>query len=559
MKEWKNKRNQKKAIARLAAEKDAAKKIAHVNKVFLKNITEALPQYVFWKDLHSIYLGCNKNYATLVGLNSPDEIVSKTDNDLHWQPIGHTTATFQKGDKDTILGQPITNQEEILALTNGKTLITLVSKLPIMDEGKIIGIVGYFTDITELKKKEQELIKAKKEAETANEAKSAFMANISHDIRTPLTGMIGMSEILLKEVESERGREAAENLLKSSNLLLDLLNEVIEVTRLASEELPMHQNKFSMKDLIDNLVILEMPSINEKGLSLIINYDNRIPHYLIGDEKRIHRILLNLISNAIKFTLEGRIEIAVNLAKEKKDHVVVKVLITDTGVGISREDQKIVFSRFTRLTNSHKGQHKGSGLGLSIVKQFVSDIKGKIYLRSKEGKGTTFSCIIPFKKINPADLEYQESKYPSKKDILFTREQVVDLSDIGKGIKVLLVEDSEITQMAEKNILEEMGCEIITADTGEEALRLFKKETYDVVFMDVGLPGKDGCQVAKEMRRWESERGQHAIIIALTAHIEEDSEQQCLKAGMEYVITKPMRKENVRAVFKRFSLKSKKN
>ena len=335
-------------------------KTGHATEIFLRNITRVLPQYVFWKDVNSVYLGCNKNYASLVGLSSPEEIIGKTDDDLNWQPLGHTSEMFKRGDKETILGNPITNQEEVLVFPDGKTMITLVSKLPILDQGGVIGIVGYFTDITELKNKENELIKAKKQAESANEAKSVFMTNISHDIRTPLTGMIGTAKILYKEIKTDQGKEAARNLFSAANVLLDVLNEVIEVTKLASADMPVYDVKFNMRRLIDGIFKLVRPSAHEKNLAFHVDYDQSIPTYLIGDQRRIHRIVLNLVSNAVRFTSKGQVRVEACLSKEEGRDVVLKIMVRDTGVGIAPADQQIIFSRFTRLDVAYKNNHKGS-------------------------------------------------------------------------------------------------------------------------------------------------------------------------------------------------------
>lgn len=556
----KNKEQTRYDVVRLIKEKESANQAAHINEIFLKNITHALPQYVFWKDVYSVYLGCNKNYATLVGLKSPEDIVGKTDNDLNWQPVGHTVDTFQKGDQDTIAGHYITNQEEVLALPNGKTLITLVSKLPIIDDNKVIGIVGYFTDITELKNKENELIKAKKLAESANEAKSAFMTNISHDIRTPLTGVIGMTRILLKELKSKQGREAAYNILMAGNALLNLLNEVIEFTKLGAEDLPLNEVKFSMKEVIHNIIMLETPSAHEKKLQLIIHYDDRVPNYLIGDQKRIHRILLNIISNAIKFTPQGTVEISVKVAKRKGKNIILKVFVKDTGIGITPENQQIIFSRFSRLESAYKGNYKGSGLGLSIVKQFISEIDGEVYVESKENEGATFTCIFPLKK---ALLDEAENKanLTSKEDLIQELESIRLAAETAHPLpfsaKILLVEDHKIAQLAVKNLLQEMQCEVVTADTGEAAFELFKKDKFDLIFMDMGLPGKNGCEITREMRKWEKQNNQHTPIIALTAHIDEDNKQQCLNAGMENVVTKPLKDEAASSILNTFVYHSK--
>lgn len=570
----KNESPTNKEFLRLVKENESAKQIAHINRIFLQNIAEALPQYVFWKDLNSVYQGCNKNYANLVGLNSPEDIIGKTDNDLDWQPLGDTATTFQKGDRYTISGHPITNQEETLAFSDGKILITLVSKLPILDNGKVIGIVGYFTDITELKQKEVELLKAKEQADAANQAKSAFIANISHDIRTPLTGMIGMTQILSKELSSQQGKEAVHNLLMAENVLLELLNDVIETSKLNSENLPVYEVKFSMKELVNHIYMLFLPSVEVKKLELVVQYDKNIPTFVLGDQTRIHRILLNLVSNAVKFTQEGKIEIQLILAKQKRRNVILKMIVKDTGIGISAEHQETIFSRFTRLEAAYKGTHKGSGLGLSIVKQFISDIEGEIYVESQASEGSTFICVFPLKKVlldepkNNSTIKINTQSFPLLKpttDLILQNEpkknqsenEVEQITETQWGcqrkINLLLVEDNKIAQMGTKSLLKkEINCEVATADTGEIALELCRENKYDLIFMDVGLPGKNGCETTQAIRMLEKQKGYHTPIIALTAHVDESNKQQCLQAGMEEILTKPLKKETAATILNAF-------
>ena len=236
------------------------------SSLFEKIFTRSLPQYIFWKDKKSVYLGCNENFARLVGLKRPEDIIGKTDLDLNWQPTGHSAEEFRRGDQETLNGHPLTNQEEILALPNGKKLITLVSKLPILDDHhRVLGIVGYFSDITPLKKKERALRQAKRQAEAANQAKSVFITNISHDLRTPLTGLLGMAEVLQQEVQTAQGKAAASDLLKAGQVLLNLLNEVIEFSRCESGDLPVQAIKFDLSTAIQNIVELLKPSAQEKS------------------------------------------------------------------------------------------------------------------------------------------------------------------------------------------------------------------------------------------------------------------------------------------------------
>ncbi len=391
---------------------------ATITGLFLKQFTRFLPNYLFWKNSHSVYLGCNQRYAELMGLSSPEAIIGKTDRELPFQPGGDSAALFQQGDQATLTGRPLTNQEETLALPNGQTMITLVSKLPILDQdGRAVGVVGYFSDITELKDKERELRAAKRQAEAANQAKSAFIANISHDIRTPLSGLVGFAEITAAELSAAQERENLQYLVQSGNALLKLLNEVIEYSRLECSALPPVTAKFNLVQLLNNVVALEKPSIMEKNLKLSITIDPHIPVYLVGDAVRLHRILLNLISNAIKFTSQGFIKISAELAHQQDQELILKLVVQDSGIGILADQQAQIFSPFVRLIPSYQGQYTGSGLGLAVVKQFIDDLHGEIYVDSQEQRGSTFTCLIPCRQALMEDgknaVDFQPFQSPS--------------------------------------------------------------------------------------------------------------------------------------------------
>lgn len=506
---------------------------AHITEVLFKNITQSLPQYLFWKDAHSIYLGCNQQFAELVGLSSPDDIVGKTDHDLHWQATGHTAEFFQKGDQETMDGHPVTNQEEWLLLPNGKKLITLVSKLPILDEQHhVLGVVGYFTDITELKEKEQALQHAKQQAEVANRAKSQFIANISHDLRTPLCGLLGMARILLQEINTARGKKTAQHLLEAGQTLLRLLNEVIEFTQLTTEAWPLAENTFSLKNLIQDIVQLVTPSVEEKNLRITVHYNKRLPSLLCGDSARLRRILFNLVSNAVKFTHHGAIEITTTLANPKTQPWIIQIAVKDTGTGIPAEQLPFIFARFSRLHPACNGQYAGMGLGLALVKQLLADMKGEIAVSSELGHGSVFTCQVPLRKPR-LDLM---ARAPAKS-------VQVPQSKFGR---VLLVEDNRLIRLAVQNQLTTLGCRVYLAENGAQALQRARDNHYDLILMDIGLPDKNGCDVAREIRSQMDNPNRYTPIVALTAHIDADHEHLCFAAGMQRVLIKPLQIEQAR-------------
>lgn len=508
----------------------AASERLDATQILIKNITNSLPQYLFWKDANSTYLGCNMNFAEFVGLNSPDDIVGLTDYEIGWKKTGATAETFRKGDQATLNGSPVVNQEEVLVSPGGQTLITLVCKLPILDPKtkQALGVVGYFTDISDIKRKELELLEAKKHAEEADKAKSIFMMNISHDIRTPLTGIIGMAKIIADDATTPRIKEAADNLIKAGNALLDLHTGVMEIAHLDSTTLLKQSTTFEIKQLLHNLELLSAPALRGKQLALHIDYDPNLDGAVIGDEKRLFKVMLNLVNNAIKFTTKGHVTVSTKLAEQSEQALTLLLKVEDTGIGIPKNKQKIIFSQFTRLAPTYESEHSGVGLGLSIVKQFIDELSGSISVESEPGKGAAFSCSIPLKKASSQNSMPKASPISSQAPV---PDSITN---------ILLVEDNHIAQLAVTHQLGKIACHIDAAENGEVALQKFTTHNYDLVLMDVGLPDMSGYAVTQRMREWEGNNNVFTPIIALTAHIDKENKHACIEAGMNDVFTKPL-------------------
>ena len=295
-------------------------------------------------------------------------------------------------------GVPIQRREET-TLKDGRTLTFLVTKMALRDEhGKIIGTMGNAVDITAEKNAfiQQE---AFKKAEMANKAKSETIADMSHDLRTPLTGILGMAELLEKRVP-EKDKEVAHTISRASKALLNLFNEIIEDIKIETGQLPLREDTIEVRAVVEDIVDLLIPSIEDKHLQLSINIDDAVPAFIVGDHSRFRRILLNLVSNSIKFTQKGEIVISIQLSKPINDHdIALQISVKDTGVGIPEDQLQHVFKRFTRLPSAYQGAVQGVGIGLSIVKQFAQDMNGNVEVKSKEGEGTSFICRLPFNNI----------------------------------------------------------------------------------------------------------------------------------------------------------------
>jgi two-component system, OmpR family, aerobic respiration control sensor histidine kinase ArcB len=522
------------------------KKADRLLQISVKHLLHALPQFVFLKDVNSIYLGCNAHFARLLGLSSSEDIIGKTDLDLRWQPAGHTAEDFRRADQDTLHGHPVTNQQETLVLPNGKKLITLVSKLPIEDEDHtILGLVGYFSDITALKEQERELKHAKQQAEAANRAKSIFITNISHDIRTPLTGIIGAAQ-LMAQPDAPKNQAITTDLIQAAEGLLQFLNQVIDFSKWESGDLPIYHTKFNIRELVDHVLGLFRVAAQEKALKFQGHVDEQLPLYWIGDRLRLQRILLNLVSNAVKFTAQGSVDVTVSLAGKQRRKHILQMVVQDTGVGIPPELQPLIFTRFSRLHPAYEGRYPGAGLSLALVKRMIDELGGEIYVDSAEHQGSTFTCLIPLRPALLPDARYVSHPPPAKKPaadatLRLTAVQPTLSSPLHRQT-LLLVEDNPLVQLAVKSQLETLKVAVDTADQGTEALLKIKTVDYAGIIMDLGLPDQDGCTVTQAIHAWQRRHNRPlSPVVALSAHlVDETQRQRCLAVGMIDAFTKPL-------------------
>lgn len=526
---------------------------------FVFELLKQVPAYIFWKNKSSVYLGCNNAFAYSLGLSSPEEIIGKTDYDLPTTKA--ESDAFRADDKQVIASKkPKLSIEEYQTRPDGSKVALLTNKVPLLDkENNVVGILGIYYDITERKKKEEELKEAKEKAEAASRAKSMFLANMSHDIKTPIAGIISTAEYLAHLANDPDFRNRADDIVQSGLRLMELMIEIIEVSRLEVRQTTRTQTRFNLKNLIDDIVQLIKPAINEKAFDLNVEYESKIPAFLTGDRWHLYRVILNLLSNAIKFTKEGSITISVETIKQTKKTITLKICIIDTGIGIPKDKQAVIFDNFTRLTPSYEGIYKGTGLGLYIVKQFVKAMDGEIYVESEEGKGSKFICIVAFK--IPLDQTASETERKSIEKIRSIKDSesasVIAANIFGdksnfKNIKILLVEDNMISSRSAKGTLEKLGCTVDTAFSGTEALQLFKPGKYDLIFMDLGLPDMEGVEVTKKIRQQENNSQKATKIIALSAHVDDEIRRSCLSGGMDSAITKPLLIEHVVAILRTF-------
>jgi len=518
----------------------ALKKIENKQKDtanYLRCIMEYIPGYVFWKDQNLKILGCNANFAKVAN-ETVDSIIGKSDYGLPWTKV--QADQYRTDDLDVMLTScPKLNIEETMRYADGSQAALLTHKMPLKNtEGKVIGVIGIFSDITDRKKAENELREAKEQLEIANQAKSQFIANMEHDIRTPASGIASLTALLASTETEPTKKENLELLANSAEQLLTVLTEILEFHSIEDGQAPLLEKRFSLRRIIQNVVNLEVPIAKMKDLKLETKIAANIPEFLIGDDFRTYRILLNLIGNSVKFTKKGKVTINVNLTENKKKTFTIKTLIADTGIGIPKDKQNEVFEKFSRLSPSSENHYTGSGLGLRVVKQFINEMGGEIYVESELGKGTTFTCLIPYKKCL-ANESLEES--------VSINQTTLKIPQLPKT-RVLLVEDDQIAKLVEQDILKEkFGCLLDIASNGNAAIRISKNKKYDLIFMDLGLPDMDGKKLTIYLRA----QGCKTPIIALTAH-GLGKKEECIAAGMSDFLIKPISVEKVTNIVKKW-------
>lgn len=403
-----------------------------------------------------------------------------------------------------------------------------------------VTIICISSDITDRKKLEAALQAAKKQAETLNRAKTEFLENMRHDIRTPLTGIIGFARLIQKEARRPHIKEYADNLVQATSALLDFQNEILDAIKVTTETSPIILQPFNLKNLVEKVLNLVRPKAILKKLELLFHYDHNLPLFYIGDSKRLFRILLELVTNALKFTAEGNIRVALTAFKKNDRQLIVRFDVSDTGIGIPQDQQDDVFVRFHRLSPSSDGIYEGTGLGLTVVKQYVKDLNGKIEIDSIIGKGATFVCLIPFSVADHAVENTSDHKIELVNEVLFQHKNI------------LLVEDHQMTATVTELMLTELQCFVENASDARTALLKASEKKYDLIFLDLGLPDMTGFELAKKIRHDDNAINYSSIIVALTAHSEEESKLRCFESGIDAVFQKPLLKSKAITILNAF-------
>ncbi|MEC5165660.1 PAS domain S-box-containing protein [Flavobacterium sp. PL11] len=404
------------------------------------------------------------------------------------------------------------------------------------EDGKVAGVVLVARDITEQKRIASELIEAKNLAEFAKElaeeakvaaenavqAKQQFLSNMSHEIRTPMNAIIGFTKVVLKTDLTVKQKEYLEAIKMSGDAMIVLINDILDLAKVESGQMSFEQVAFKLRSSVSSMLHLFEPKIHEKNLKLVKEFDPDIPELLVGDPMRLHQIILNLVSNAVKFTSSGKIIVSVKLLDQDKEKVIIHFAVTDTGIGIPKDRLDSIFENFQQASSHTSRLYGGTGLGLAIVKQLIEPQGGKINVKSIEGFGSTFSFTLPF---------YKAYTNPEKEN------NHIETQTEFKNIKVLIVEDIPLNQLLMKTLLDDFGFQHDSAENGAIAVQKLQENKFDVVLMDLQMPVMDGFEATTYIRKTLKSK---IPIIALTADVTTVDLEKCRAVGMNDYLAKPV-------------------
>lgn len=495
-----------------------------MQKEFIEQLFDTDPNLIFVRDGNGRMIYCNKAVAELVG-KSREEFLNDPDNTF--------PADAQNFGKYLEMEQKVINQgeelmiEEQISDSNGIVNYFQTIKKPLKTQGGDVNMLNISTNINKIKYYEKETLNVMK-------ARNDFFSAMSHEIRTPMNAILGMTELLLKRNPRKDQGKLLNTLHFSSKNLLTLINDILDFSKIEAGKIELEEVNFNIKELIENLVASLKPKALEKDISIKARVNELVPEVVNGDYIKLNQILNNLLTNALKFTNEGSVEIRVNITGKTKKGYNLVFEISDTGIGIDEDKLKFIFDPFNQANKSTTRVYGGTGLGLSIVKNLVELQKGKVEVKSQLGKGSVFTVVLPFKNL--------DSSLPVNS---LSASRISDFKWKMK-LNLLYVEDVLTNQFLIEEILSDWGITVEMASDGHEALEKIKSKSYDLILMDIQMPGIDGLETTRRIRKMNDPYFVNVPILALTASTTESTKDEIFLCGMQDYVLKPINVDDLR-------------
>jgi PAS domain S-box-containing protein len=509
-------------------DRQRAQEALHESEGRIRLLLDSTAEAIYGIDRDGNCTFCNPSTLRVLGYEKSADLLGKNMHDAmhHTRPDGAPYAKEDCGiNRSLQLAEGFHSDREVFWRSDGSSFPVEYWAYPIRKEGETVGVVVTFLDITERKRAEVAMVEAKDAAEAASRAKSEFLANMSHEIRTPMNGIIGMTDLALDTALSNEQREYLSLVKFSADSLLHIINDILDFSKIEAGKLELEETEFAIRDLLRDTLKTLAVRADKKHLELSVRVSADVPNVVVGDPTRLRQLIVNLVGNAIKFTERGNIIVDAELQREADGDVPIRFQVSDTGIGIPKEKQHLIFESFAQVDGSTTRRFGGTGLGLTISKRLVELMGGQLWLDSEPGKGSTFHFTTKFKR--GAQTTVEEDSRDKK------------LS----GIDILVVDDNA----PNRNILAEMltnwSMKPVLASGGDEALNLLqaakeKGRSFSLILLDAQMPGVDGFQVAKRIR--ENPKFAGAVILMLSAERHLADADRCRELGVGSFLTKPI-------------------
>jgi two-component system sensor histidine kinase/response regulator len=539
----------------IAIERKRAEEALAQERFLMQALMNNVPDYVYFKDRDSRFIRINRAHAQSFGVSDPAQAVGKTDFDFFTGE--HAQQAYEDEQAIIRTGQPMNKVERETRADRPDTWVS-TTKLPLCgEEGDVIGTFGISRDITKLKQAEtrmaertaeldkvnKELIianekaeKARGAAEAANQAKSMFLSRMSHEIRTPMNSVIGFSDMLLDTEMSEEQVEFVRNITKSGEALLSLINEILDFSKIESGLLTFQNIDFDLEITAFDVCHLTQPRLGNKPVEVFCRVDDNLPAFIKSDPTRIRQVLLNLVSNAVKFTHEGEIELLVAVEEEEERRLKLHISVRDTGIGIPADKLETVFELFQQVDGSITRKYGGTGLGLAICKQIARLMRGEVWVESELGKGSTFHFTA----------------WVDKSEKVFVKQPQVEAL---AGKKALLVDDNENNLNILSHVVHLAGMRPEAIRSGGEVLPALQKaiaakDPFDICILDIQMPDMSGYEVSKQVRKQEDPLLANLKLLAFSSSVTKRI-KMFKEAGFDGFLPKPIQRHTLITMLKR--------